>query len=202
MLRFLSTSLFAFIFSLGSAFAQDQAALIADKITVLPTNELRASGNVEVLYLGFRLRATAITYSADKKTLEIEGPLSLTDAKGELIVLAETVPWIANCATGFCEVRNSYWTGICRSRERNFAASMDDIRNWTGPWPAPVRYAPVRRYPCGKFGRRALCMIKSTSKYSTIMHCLKSRGFRFFICPVCGCQMPQFRGPVGFFCRN
>ncbi len=80
------------LFALASAdpgYSQDRAALIADEIEFLAGNELRAAGNVEVLYQGFRLRATAITYSADRETITIEGPMSLTDGEGNLIVLAE-----------------------------------------------------------------------------------------------------------------
>ncbi len=72
-----------------AAAAQDQAALVADRITVIDGNLLRAEGNVEVLFEGLRLRATSITYDRSGGTMSIEGPMSLSDTNGETFFLAD-----------------------------------------------------------------------------------------------------------------
>lgn len=64
----------------GLAQAAPPAALIADRVEVLANRKLRASGNVEVLHEGRRLRATVVEYDREADRLVIEGPIVLTEA--------------------------------------------------------------------------------------------------------------------------
>ena len=73
------------------AFAQgtDPATLVADNVGISGQDTLVASGNVEVLQGTTRLRATRVTYMRSKGALTIEGPITLTDDKGT-VVLADS----------------------------------------------------------------------------------------------------------------
>lgn len=62
------------------------AVLIADDVRITAARVLIARGNVEVLQGETRLTAQAITYDPDGETLAIEGPITLTDGAGIVIV--------------------------------------------------------------------------------------------------------------------
>jgi LPS-assembly protein len=81
------------------ATAQEQAALVADRVEIAGDNRLIADGNVEVFYKGRRLRAARITYDATADRLEITGPIVLTDAAGT-IVLADQAALSADLSEG------------------------------------------------------------------------------------------------------
>ncbi|UWR23838.1 LPS-assembly protein LptD [Sulfitobacter sp. S190] len=74
--------------------AQDTAApdapalLVADQIFITRDRELVAQGNVEAFQNGTRLRATSIRYAQSDGRLIIEGPITITDGDGT-VILAE-----------------------------------------------------------------------------------------------------------------
>lgn len=84
-------TLLLLIVSAGSALAQTAApaTLIADRVEILADGRLLASGSVEVFQGPRRLTATSITYSPDGETLDIRGPLVITDSEAGAIVLAD-----------------------------------------------------------------------------------------------------------------
>lgn len=63
------------------------AFLVADEIRLEGADRLVASGAVEVLYGGARLRARRITYDRRDRRLDIEGPITLQDGE-RLLLLA------------------------------------------------------------------------------------------------------------------
>ncbi|MGJ8624049.1 MAG: LPS-assembly protein LptD [Yoonia sp.] len=65
--------------------AQGAATLVADRVTLNGEDQLIATGNVEVLYDGSRLTASAITYDRPSDTLDITGPIFLRDAEGTIL---------------------------------------------------------------------------------------------------------------------
>lgn len=65
--------------------AQGMAGLQADSVTVSGNSLLVAEGGVEVRYRGQILRARAVRYDRASDHLSIEGPLTLTDAAGNLV---------------------------------------------------------------------------------------------------------------------
>lgn len=66
------------------------ATLIADDIRFDPNaRAITARGGVEVFYDGTRLRAGAITYSERGDRISVEGPITLTDPDGAVIILAD-----------------------------------------------------------------------------------------------------------------
>ena len=69
--------------------AQDRAALVADSVQVDPSGRLIATGGVEVFYRGARLRATQITYDRAADRLLIEGPITLVDDQGTILVASQ-----------------------------------------------------------------------------------------------------------------
>jgi len=74
------------------AAAQQQlpATLIADDIRFARlNNSVVAAGNVEVLYRGTRLQAAAIRYDGTDDLITVEGPITLTEADGSTIILAD-----------------------------------------------------------------------------------------------------------------
>ena len=88
----------------GSAFAQggvdpslpsaqdapQPAILVADDVFLSGNEQLVATGNVEALYDGRRLKASRIVYDRTTETLRVEGPISLEEADGTMLVLADS----------------------------------------------------------------------------------------------------------------
>ena len=74
------------------------ASLIADAISVDASQRLTASGNVEVLYQDYVLKATRIIYDPTTDLLTIEGPLSIVTGDGTFLLAssAEVSPDLAN----------------------------------------------------------------------------------------------------------
>lgn len=69
--------------------AQDQATLVADRIEIAADSRLVATGHVEVLWRGTRLRASRISFDRSTGQLVIEGPITLTEGDN-LILLADS----------------------------------------------------------------------------------------------------------------
>lgn len=72
----------------AGVFGQDMpASLVADNVAYDAESEtLTAIGNVEVLHDGRLLRARSVTYDAQAETISAEGPITLTDADGNVIL--------------------------------------------------------------------------------------------------------------------
>ncbi len=68
-----------------AATAQMAATLVADDVFVEGENRLTATGNIEVLYQGSRLRATRVVYDKPSDRLQIEGPILITGPDGEIV---------------------------------------------------------------------------------------------------------------------
>ena len=66
------------------------ALLVADEVFIRGDDTLIAKGNVEALYEGRRLRASRVIYDRRGETLRVEGPITLTEADGEALVLADS----------------------------------------------------------------------------------------------------------------
>ncbi|MGQ0566994.1 MAG: LPS-assembly protein LptD [Gemmobacter sp.] len=79
--------------------AQEEAALVADRVAIAGNDVLVAEGNVEVLYQGRRLTAKRITYDRAADRLVIEGPIVLADTSGTF-VLADQADLSADLADG------------------------------------------------------------------------------------------------------
>ncbi|MFC7705033.1 LPS-assembly protein LptD [Plastorhodobacter daqingensis] len=70
--------------------AQDlPATLVADRVQIAGDNRLIAEGAVEVLYGTTRMRASRIIYDRAGDRLTIEGPITLVDAAGVILVADE-----------------------------------------------------------------------------------------------------------------
>jgi LPS-assembly protein len=82
-----------------AALAQDRAVLVSDDLRIEADSRLIATGRVEVLYRGTRLRAQAITFDRAADRLTITGPIVLTDDRGTLI-LAEQAELRADLTEG------------------------------------------------------------------------------------------------------
>ena len=67
--------------------AQDEpATLVADRVFLTAGDTLTAEGAVEVFYRGARLAARRIVYDGATAELTIEGPITLTDGAGTVIL--------------------------------------------------------------------------------------------------------------------
>lgn len=82
----LRAALFALALSSLPALAQDQATLVADQMQITNDSVLTASGNVEIFYQGQRLRAGSLRYDRTADSLAIDGPITLEDGTGSLIL--------------------------------------------------------------------------------------------------------------------
>lgn len=72
------------------AAAQDAAMLIADRVFLDGRETVIAEGRVEALRDGVRLQAQRIVYHQATGRLEITGPITLTEASGRAVVLADS----------------------------------------------------------------------------------------------------------------
>ncbi len=87
----------------ASAQADDvvPATLIADAIRFDQGSDLlRAAGNVEIFHQGVRLRATEVIYDGTQDRVRITGPLSLTQADGRTVILADFADLSADLQDG------------------------------------------------------------------------------------------------------
>ncbi|MFN3208921.1 MAG: LPS-assembly protein LptD [Roseovarius sp.] len=66
------------------------AVLVADDVFLSGDEQLIATGNVEALYDGRRLKASRIVYDRTTETLRVEGPISLEEPDGSMILLADS----------------------------------------------------------------------------------------------------------------
>ena len=99
MVRLLTCLLLALTLALP-AHAQEQATLISDRIEITGDTRLIAAGNVEVFYKGRRLKASRIVFDQATDRLVIEGPIVLTEASGNTIILASQAELQADLAEG------------------------------------------------------------------------------------------------------
>ncbi|MDX8352107.1 LPS-assembly protein LptD [Cognatiyoonia sp. IB215182] len=65
--------------------AQGAATLVADRVTLNDEGQLVATGNIEVLYLGDRMRAQQIIYDQTTDRLQIVGPIVIQTADGTVL---------------------------------------------------------------------------------------------------------------------
>lgn len=84
----------------GPVTAQDRATLVADSLEIAGESRLVANGSVEVFYQGRRLTASRIVYDQKAGTLQIEGPIRLTDDTGETVILASQADLSADMTEG------------------------------------------------------------------------------------------------------
>ncbi|MBT0956520.1 LPS-assembly protein LptD [Alphaproteobacteria bacterium KMM 3653] len=65
--------------------AQQSATLIADQVQVAPGEVLIASGHVEMLHDGIRVKATSVRYDGQTGDLQIIGPLTIVSEDGTIL---------------------------------------------------------------------------------------------------------------------
>ena len=68
------------------ALAQQAATLVADRVSVSPSGQLSASGNVEVFFDGTRMTASQVIYDQASDTLDIAGPIVIQTAGGDVFL--------------------------------------------------------------------------------------------------------------------
>ena len=120
----------------------DAALLIADEVFVADGERLVATGNVEALHDGMRLTATRITYDQQTETLQIEGPLRLTDAEGNLL-LADS----AELDQGF---RNGLLRGARMVLDEQLQLAAIEARRVDGRYTQLSRVAVTSCQVCGR----------------------------------------------------
>lgn len=99
--------------SFGQQQATDTASLVADNVVFTNgTQELRASGNVEVLQDGVRLRAQSITYNGTTDTLVVTGPIYIIDDSDTLV------------AAEFAELSGDLQSGVLKSARVVYARQL------------------------------------------------------------------------------
>lgn len=77
-------------------------SLVADRMTINADSSITAEGTVEVLFQGSRLTARRITYDKTTNRLQIDGPLTLTDATGT-VILASSADLSADMRDGIIQ---------------------------------------------------------------------------------------------------
>lgn len=94
-------ALFALLLTLALPVqAQDSATLVSDSLEISGDTRLIADGNVEVFYKGRRLKAERIVFDQATDRLEITGPIVLTEASGETLILASQAELAADLSEG------------------------------------------------------------------------------------------------------
>ena len=102
---------------LGAAPAQDRATLIADSLRIAGPDQLIATGNVEIFFKGQRLTAKSLIYDRAADTVQISGPIVLTDGSQNYI--------LANQAELSADLRNGILTSarMVMNQQLQLAAS-------------------------------------------------------------------------------
>ncbi|NPD15843.1 LPS-assembly protein LptD [Xinfangfangia sp. D13-10-4-6] len=80
-----------------------RATLISDRLEIASENRLIASGKVEVFQDGQRLTASRVIYDKSTDRLQIEGPLTLTDATGGVVILASQAELSTDMSEGILQ---------------------------------------------------------------------------------------------------
>lgn len=91
-MRRLPGFLFTLILSLWltqPAASQDAATLIANALRIESDSRLVAEGSVEIFFQGRRLTASRLTYDRTTDSLVIEGPITLRDGSGTVILASQ-----------------------------------------------------------------------------------------------------------------
>jgi LPS-assembly protein len=86
----------------AAARAQQATTLVADQVEIRADAVLVATGAVEVLHAGTRLKASRIAYDSRTELLEIEGPITLTDDQGT-VVLADSAELSSDLREGLLQ---------------------------------------------------------------------------------------------------
>jgi LPS-assembly protein len=84
--------LLALVLSLGiapQAMAQEQATLVANSLRIESGDRLVAEGSVEVFFKGRKLVARRLTFDRAADRLLIEGPITLSDGEGTVILASQ-----------------------------------------------------------------------------------------------------------------
>lgn len=76
------------------------AVLVADDVFLDGEDRLIAEGNVEALYDNRRLQARRITYDRSTEEVQIEGPITLTETDGRVVILADMAELDRSLANG------------------------------------------------------------------------------------------------------
>ena len=102
---------------LGAAPAQDRATLIADSLRIAGPDQLIATGNVEIFFKGQRLTAKSLIFDRAADTVQISGPIVLTDGSQNYI--------LANQAELSADLRNGILTSarMVMNQQLQLAAS-------------------------------------------------------------------------------
>lgn len=87
----------------GGLQAQESATLVADRLEIAADNKLIAEGSVEVFYQGRRLTAQRIVYDQAADRLSIEGPIRLTDAEGDTVIVSAQAELAADLTEGILQ---------------------------------------------------------------------------------------------------
>lgn len=80
--------------------AQETATLVADRLEIAADSRLIAEGGVEVFYQGRRLKAARIVFDRVSDRLLIEGPITLTENDGSIIILASQADLASDLTEG------------------------------------------------------------------------------------------------------
>lgn len=87
----------------GGLQAQESATLVADRLEIAADNKLIADGAVEVFYQGTRLTARRIVFDQAADRLSIEGPIRLTDASGDTVIVSAQADLSADLTEGILQ---------------------------------------------------------------------------------------------------
>ncbi len=83
----------------AAAPAQDLASLVADSVSITGEDRIVASGNVEMSFEGRRLTAREVIFDQSTQSLEIVGPLVLTE-DGQSVIFADAAELDADFRNG------------------------------------------------------------------------------------------------------
>ena len=87
----------------GGLQAQETATLVADRLEIEADSQLIAEGSVEVFYQGRRLTARRIVFDQATDRLSIEGPIRLTDAAGDTVIVGAQAELSADLTEGILQ---------------------------------------------------------------------------------------------------
>ncbi len=118
------------------------AVLVADQVFVENEERLVATGNVEAFHDGLRMTATRIFYNGATDQLQIEGPIRIIDAEGNVIT--------AEFAEMDQELRNGLLVGARMVLDQQLQLASVEARRVNGRYTQLSRVAVTSCQVCGK----------------------------------------------------
>ncbi|MFV2033609.1 MAG: LPS-assembly protein LptD [Halocynthiibacter sp.] len=152
--RFVVLIILALLALPAGARAQEAATLIADNLSLRGTTGIIAEGNVEIFFRGVRLRASRVIYDGATETLQIDGPITLTEGATTVLV--------ADSASLDATLRNGVLRGARLVLDQQLQLAATELRRVGGRYTLLLNTVASSCSICGR-NAKPLWQIRASS---------------------------------------